>query len=250
MLTAHLLEPTEWTKSDLDRLEEGLQLGKAHCTDFQLIFQERELPKDATIDGEIINILAEVKAFEFLHKHGFRDIIKLRREQDAKTVDFTAKRNKQIYAVEVTRLGLAQADRKKPRHMVEDNLIRHTISGENKLVSECVGKWFLTSGKENIPRIIETIRDAINSKYPQIKEFCQIQGGDWNGMLIISTGRDYFIMNKYAKTEFEMTQNAVEKALREVWNLRRYEQGEHKYLHHVVVTMTKDLSQAIIYPRL
>jgi hypothetical protein len=58
--------------------------------------------QDRGIDSEIINILAEVKAFECLHKNGFRDITKMKRKKDAKTVDFTAKRNNQHYAIEVT----------------------------------------------------------------------------------------------------------------------------------------------------
>ncbi len=249
MLTAQLLD--EHSKLDLERLEDALELGeKNQCTNFEAIFHERALPEDKSIDGEIINLLAEVRAFEFLHWQGFRDIAKIKRKQGARTVDFTAKRNNDNYAAEVVRLGLAQADRKKPKHMVEDNLIRHTISGEDKLVGEVVGNWFISSGEQNIPRIIETIRDTITNKYPQIKNFCQTQGGDWKGMLIISTGCDYFVMNKYAKTEFEVTPKAVEEAVRKLWNLLDKDQVDRKYLYHLVIATGKDLDKTIIHPSL
>lgn len=246
MLTARLLynEPSE---TDLVKLEHILQLGETHCADFKHIFEERKLPnKDIAIDGEIINTLAEVKAFEFLYEQDFSDITKIKRKKDTKTVDFTAKRNGQNYAVEVTRLGLAQTDRKKPKYMVQDRLPHHNILG----IRQLEGEFFLISGKENIPRIGESIFDTIGNKYTQIREFCQAQSNHCKGILIISTGRDYFVMNKYARTEFEITPKAVEEALKKVWNLLIEEQGNLKYLHNVVITIGKDLKKAIIYPEL
>src|SRR3989338_5928072 len=77
ILTAHLLdgEPSK----DLERLEQVLQLGEKHCTDFKGIFKEMNLPnKDLAIDGEIINILAEVKAFEVFLNNDFEDIKRLK----------------------------------------------------------------------------------------------------------------------------------------------------------------------------
>jgi len=250
MLTANLLDGGI-SKKDLESLEYVLQLGEKHCADFKYIFKERKLPnKDLAIDGEITNILAEVRAFEFLWQRGFRDICKIRRKPDTKIVDFTARKDNQNYAVEVTRLGLAQADRKKPRHIIEDDLIRYTVSEDNKLIGELVGKWFLTSGKENTPRIMEAIRDAIHNEYPQIKDFSKIQGSDWRGMLFISTGRDYFVMNKYARAEFEMHRNAVEEALKRVWDLFQEEREDFRYLHHTVIMIGKDLGKTIMYPEL
>lgn len=111
MLTGHLLD--EGSRSDLERLELVLQFGNSCCRDFKLIFQEDRLSQQDA-DGKIIDVLAEVKAFEFLCRHGFRDITKIRRKGGAKTVDYTATRDNQNYAVEVTRLGLAQSYGKQP----------------------------------------------------------------------------------------------------------------------------------------
>ena len=244
ILTAHLLDD-ELSKKDLERLEQVLQLGEKHCIDFRRIFREMNLPnKDLAIDGEIINTLAEVKAFEFLYSNQFEMVKKIRRTQK-RTVDFFAVKKGMNYAVEVTRLGLAQTDRKKPVYLVKDKIPPHNIPG----IRELVGEFFLISGKDNISRIIEAIRDTINKKLPQMKDFCQIQGDNWNGILIISTGRDYFVVNKYTKTEFEMHPNAVEEALKKVWGLLIEERGDFNYLHHVVITIGKDLGKEIIYPR-
>jgi hypothetical protein len=235
MITAQLLDG-EPSKSDLTRLEGVLQFGKAHCTDFKLIFQERKLPnKDRAIDNEIINILAEVKAFEFLHKHGFRDITKIKREKDVKTVDFTAKRNSQNYAVEVTRLGLARSDRKKP-----------------KLDKLSKPPWLtIIDSKEpqNRMRIAEDIYDEVIDKYPQVKEFCQRQVGVWKGILFISNGRDYFVVGRYENKLYELQPSTVHEILKQEWKLLK-EGQEYECLHHILITMGKDLGKAIIYPEL
>jgi len=243
MLTASLLDG-ESSKSDLKRLEGALQLGKVLCADFQSIFQERKLPnKDIAIDVEIINILAEVKAFEILHEHSFRAITKIKRKKDAKTVDFIAKKDMQDYAIEVTRLGLAQADRKKPVYMVRDKLPAHNIPGIRNLV----GEFVILSGKDNMPRIRETINDAIESKYRQIKEFCQNQHSLTKGILFISSGRDYFVANRYARNEFELSPKAVKEALKHEWESIK-QHNTYENLHHIIVTICKDLKKAIIYP--
>lgn len=243
MLTAHLLD--EESKTDLEKLEHVLELGEKYCAGFERIFKERHLPnKDFAIDGEIINTLAEVKAFEFLHNYGLSNISKMKRKIDAKTVDFTAKKDGQRYAIEVTRLGIAQADRKKPIYLVKDKLPAHNLPGVRNLV----GEFFLISGKDNIQRIIETINDTVENKYRQIKEFCQIQDSSTKGVIFISSGRDYFVMNKYAKTEFEMHPNTVKEALEKVWYTLKEESSDYEYLHHVVITVGKDLGKTIIFP--
>ncbi len=245
MLTAHLLDSNESTKSDLDKLEHILQIGNSCCEGFNFIFEESKLSnKDVAIDGEIINILAEVKAFEILSHNGFKKIKKIKRSKITKTVDFTAKINGQNYAVEVTRLGIAQANRKKPVYLIKDKIHPHNMPG----IRELEGEFFITSGKDNIPRTEETIRDAINNKFSQLKGFCKTQDGNWKGIIVISTGRDYFVMNKYANTEFEMHPNSVREALKNVWNLLNKEHGNFKYLQHIVITIDKDLSRTIIYP--
>jgi hypothetical protein len=235
MLTAQLLDgkPSE---PDLAGLEGVLELGEAYCIDFKSIFGERTLPnKDKYIDNEIINILAEVKAFEFLHRHGFRDIARVKRKKGAKTVDFTAKRNRQDYAVEVTRLGLASSKRKKPEL---DKLSRPPVP-------------IVVDSKEpqNRNRIGEDIRDEVIDKCPQIREFCQRQAGVWKGVLVISNGRDYFVASRYEDKLYELEPSTVRRILEQEWKLLKEGQG-YECLHHILITMGKNLEKATIYPEL
>jgi len=235
MLTAQLLDgkPSE---PDLTRLEGVLELGETCCRGFKSIFEERKLPnKDRYIDSEIINILAEVKAFEFLHKHGFRDIARVKRRKDGRTVDFTAKRNRQDYAVEVTRLGLASSKRKKPQL--------------DKLSSPPLLTIIDSKEPQNRNRIEEDIFDEVIDKYPQIRGFCQRSVCVWKGILVISNGRDYFVAGRYENKLYELQPSTVCKTLKKVWKLLKEEQ-KYECLHHILITMGKDLGKAIIYPEL
>lgn len=235
MLTAHLLELTESSRADIEKLELVLQFGNSCCKEFKQIFQERMLPKDPkTVDWEIINILAEVKTFELLCHHSFRDIAKIKRAKNTKTVDFTAKRNGKNYAVEVTRLGLAQAHRKKP---VLDKHSKPPF-------------LYLTDSNDNIARIEEQILDEVIDKYDQIKRFCQRQGSEWKGVLVISNGRDYFVMGRFENNLFELMPKTVSKVLEQVWQSLKKSNELYDYLHHILITMGKDSRKAIIHPRL
>jgi hypothetical protein len=246
MLTANLLD-IDSSKKDIERLEKVLQIGEDHCIDFEQIFKEMSIPnKDLAIDNEIVNTLAEVKAFEILYNHDFTNITKINRQKNKKTVDFTASRDKVNYAIEVTRIGLVQAERKKPVYMVKDKIPSHNIPGVRNLK----GEFFIMSGVDNIPRTEEIISDTIQKKYNQIKEFCQFQGSLIKGILFISSGRDYFVMKKYAKTEFEMHPSAVNEAIKQVWYLLKEDTSVYKYLHHVIITLSKDVEKTIIFPNL
>jgi len=235
MLTAQLLDG-KLSEPDFTRLEGVLELGEAYCIGFKSVFEERKLPnKDRYIDSEIINILAEVKAFEFLHEHGFRDIARVKRKKGAKTVDFTAKRNRQNYAVEVTRLGLASSERKQPQ------------------LEESSSPPFLTvidsKRPQNTKRIAEDISDEVIDKYPQVREFCQRQAGVWKGILVISNGRDYFVASRYENKLYELEPSTVRRILEQEWKLLKEGQG-YECLHHILITMGKDLEKATIYPEL
>jgi hypothetical protein len=234
LLTAQLLL-AEASEPDLTRLEGALELGEACCTGFASIFDERQLPsKDRYIDSEIINMLAEVKAFEFLCRHGFKDIVKVKRKEGVKTVDFTAKRNEQNYAVEVTRLGFASSKRKQPEL---DKLSRPPL-------------FTIIDSKEpqNTKRIAEDISDEVIDKYPQVREFCQRQAGLWKGILVISNGRDYFASRDENKL-YELEPFTVRRILGQEWKFLK-EGQEYECLHHILITMGKNLEEAAIYPEL
>ncbi len=234
MLTAHLLDG-EPSKTDLVRLEHALQLGEKHCTDFKHIFKERKLPnKDLAIDGEIINTLAEVKAFQVLYSNHFEDIKKIKPTQ-GKTVDFSATQKGQNYAVEVMRFGLTQSKKKEPRYLIN--------IGNSKFIVQ------LINGQDNIPIFRNIIRYAIQKKSPQVKDFCQRQQGQWKGILLLSIGRDYFIANKYANNPFNLTPSSTLDALKSEWD-SIIQNTQYEYLRHVVITIGKDLDKVIMHPAL
>ncbi len=234
MLTAHLLNG-ESSRKDLERLEHALQIGEKHCADFKHIFKERKLPnKDLAIDGEIINILSEVKAFEVLYSNHFKDVKKIKPIQE-KTVDFTASQKGQNYAVEVMRLGLTQSKKKEPRYMVNIENSKFAVK--------------IINGQDNIPVFRNIIRYAIQHKFPQIKDFCQRQQKQWNGILLLSIGRDYFITNKYATNPFNLTPNPTFQALKSEWD-SIIQNTQYDYLKHIIITIGKDSDKIIIHPPL
>lgn len=236
MLTAHLMdEPSE---PDLTRLERVLQLGEKQCTDFKQIFKERELPnKDLAIDAEIINILAEVKAFEVLYGHHFEDIKKIRPAQE-KTVDFTAAQKGQNFAVEVMRLSQSKkkSKKKEPAYLVNIENAKFTVK--------------LIDGQDNIPIFKNIIRYAVQKKSTQITDFCQRQQGQWEGILFLSIGRDYFIANKYAAHYlFELAPRSTLEALKSEFD-PLMQNTQNRYLKHIIITTGKYNDKVIIYPNL
>ena len=244
MLTGHLLD--EGSRSDLERLELLLQFGNSCCRDFKLIFQEDRLSQQDA-DGKIIDVLAEVKAFEFLCRHGFRDITKIRRKRGAKTVDYTATRDNQNYAVEVTRLGLAQSYGKQPRYTFRVSTIDYGTECED--ADGC--EFSVITERINVGRLEKEITDAVNRKYPQIKSFCQTEADMWKGTLIVSSGRDYFVMGRYENKAYDQTpERDFRQALEQLWSRLRQEPADYRYLYHLVVTRGKDLAKAITYPSL
>ncbi len=234
MLTTHLLDG-EPSRTDLVRLEDVLRLGEKHCTEFKRIFRERELPnRDLAIDGEIVNTLAEVKAFEVLYRSHFEDIKKIKPTQ-LKTVDFTATQKGQNYAVEVMRFGLTQSKKKELRYLTN-------VENSTLIVQ-------LINGQDNIPIFRNIIRYAIQKKYPQIKDFCQRQQGQWKGILLLSIGRDYFTANKYANNPFNLTPSSTLHALQAEWDSITQD-TQYEYFKNAIITIGKDLDKVIVYPAL
>jgi len=245
MLTGHLLDEPS-SKPDLDRLELVLQSADSCCKDFKLVFQEERL-SNQNADAKIIDMLAEVKACEFLCRHGFRDITKIRPIPHAKIVDYTATRNNQNYAVEVTRLGLAQSYGKQPRYTLRVSTIDYGTECED--ADGC--EFSVITEGINVGRLEKEITDAVNRKYPQIKSFCQTEADMWKRILIVSSGRDYFATGRYENKAYDQTpERDFRQALEQLWSRLRQEPADYRYLDHLVVTRGKDLAKAITYPSL
>lgn len=246
MLTGQLLD--EHSASDLDKLEHSLYLANLYCNDFALLFKGKKLPQDPkTVDGQIIDVLAEVKAIEYLHGHGFQEITHIKRKKNVKTVDFSAQRNGQYYAIEVTRLGLAQSVKKQPVYYYKDSKIDYSIKCED---AEGYELSMITEGI-NTERIMIEISDTVQHEYPQIKEYCGRQANQWKGILILSSGRDYFVAGMYENKAYEETPTKdFLEALEKIHESLKQEQANYKYLNYLIILRDKDLSKAITYPNL
>lgn len=253
VLTAHLLSleelkdllALEITKFDLERLEIVLQFAKSCCHGFELITKEDNLSQYEDADGKIIDMLAEVRAYEFLCRYGFKETKKIRRKSDYKTVDFTAKRDNLNYAIEVTRLGLAQSDEKQP---IYDHRVS-TLSYEKKC-EDAEGFEVRLPPKEslNVERIERETYDAVDHKYKKFSDFLKKNDNSWKGILFISSGQDYFKMHRYENKGYDdVCENDFLEALRKVWQSITKEQ-RNKYLHHIIITRGKDLGKAIVSP--
>lgn len=221
------------SRRDLQRLERDLGLGDSHCRNFEDIFGLKSLPRDSKdADGKILDMLAEVKAFVYLHTGGFQDITYVLQEPSGRSVDYTAKRKDQCYAIEVTRIGLPQAQRKRPVCFVETP----TLYG--------------VASNDNTEQLQEVLADALGNKYKQVKEFCQRQVPTYKGMLIITNGRDYFV-TRYARRDMDMIPEAVYAALQKAWSTLMQENcGASEHLHHVIVVLGKAPDKVLTYPPL
>jgi len=243
ILVGSLLDEGD-SATDLKRLERALQFGESHCQRFKHVFDRMGLPLDQVdADGRIIDVLAEVKVFEWLYSQGFDNITYLEQKSPLKNVDFTATRRDCYYAVEVTRLGLPRSSRKKPVYLAKGTIPHHDIPGVRNLE----GEFFIMAGPDNVPAFEETFAAAISRKYPQIREFCERQARRHRGILALSVGRDYFV-SRYARRDMDMFPRADYQALKLAWESQR--EDIRRYLHHVVFIPGKNLAKVLIYPSL
>lgn len=239
ILTAQLLD--EHYKSDMQRLEQALTVGGSNCKSFEWIFHIGKLPQNQEIaDARILDMLAEVRAFEFLYNIGVKNTSYLSQKSKSTTVDFVTEIGNDRNAVEVTRIGLPKSTKKKSIFIAEDS---ERIKLKNR---ELDVTWSLISGEDNRPTFKKTIGDAIDAKYLQVKQFCQIQSETWKGVITISFGRDYFV-TKYARRDLSIFPEKIKEAIEMIW---REQKNVYKYLDYVIFLLGKNLDRAFIYPDL
>jgi hypothetical protein len=235
----------EINKSDLQRLEIVLQFGNSCCKNFNHIFKEENLTIYENADGKIIDILAEVRAFEFLCRNAFKETQKIIPNRSYKSVDFTAKKDNITYAIEVTRLGLSLSSEKQP---VYDYQVGTFDYGEK--CKDATG-WEVRGTPEeelNVERITNEIYDAINNEYKQLSDYLKKYDNSRKGVLLISDGQDYFKAGKYENKRYdEVCINDFQEALRKIWDYIK-EENREKYLHHIIITRGKDLGKVIVSP--
>jgi len=209
--------------SGLYSLNKTLSYGKEYCEGFNLIFQNINFSKYQEADTRITEILAQVKAFEWLSKLGFRNITTIDTLQRRLQVDYVARKPPDYYAILVTRLYSA------------------------KYAEERLSEY----GQQHVTRLLATdITYAINQKYPQLKEFCKNNIGINKGILFMSSGRDYFGNRKCENTLYGLQQAKVFVVLNKEWRKRKEGRENYKYLHHIVITTGRNVWNAIIYPSL
>ncbi|MFC1940163.1 hypothetical protein ACFLXO_05720 [Chloroflexota bacterium] len=251
ILTAHLLDGEP---SNLEGLEQVLELGEKYCTDFKLILKGMNLPnRDLAIDGEIINTLAEVKAFEVLYSNHFENIKKIRPAR-GKTVDFTATHKGQNYAVEVTRIGIPESPKKASEpYLVEsltddaDNLAAKLMMytpDTKKIITDSNNKQVEMSNYEIWSYSIES---AVKAKYKQLEQY--ISSNDnrkTKGIIFVSSGRDYFVLCKYARGDMFLT-NTMQRICQKLF-LKLKKEGSYPYLHHLIFNLGKQAKEPVVFP--
>jgi hypothetical protein len=255
-LTANLLDG-EQSKTDIARLEQGLQLGEKHCTDFQCIFKERNLPnKDLAIDGEIINTLAEVKAFEILHNNDFEDIKKIKPTR-SKTADFTAIKNGQNYAIEVTRLGIPVSPKKKAEAYLTRSLKDNTGNLLASVMIYTPDTMKIISNRDNNQKIemsnyeiwFYSIKSAVKTEYKQLEQYIlndNDNSRNTKGIIFVSSGRDYFVLSKYARSDMFL-RNAMQDICKQLFHKLKAE-GSYPYLHHLIFNPGKPAKVPYVFP--
>ena len=239
ILTAQLLD--EHYKSDMQRLEQALTVGGANCKSFERIFHIGKLAQNQEIaDARILDMLAEVRAFEFLYNIGGKNTSYLSQKSKSTTVDFVTEISNDKCAVEVTRIGLPTSTKKKPIFIAKDS--ERIKLGHRELDVT----WSLISDQDNRPTFKNVIGDAIDTKYLQVKQFCQMKNKTWKGVITISFGRDYFV-TKNARRDLSMFPEKIKEAIKMIW---REQKNVYEYLDYVIFLLGKNLDRAFIYPDL
>ena len=182
----------------VDKLERVLSESKANCQNFAGIFKENPTGDTDTVSSKILDFLAEVEAYAWLRKIGFRDVLKLR-ESSTKTVDFLGKVLGERYGAEVTRLGVPCSN------------------GKTVKPFDLSAAHVLFSGKEASPKIQAAMWGAVDNKLGQLREFRKTY--DLKCRLIISTGRWLGPGGSSARQEAGTLPGAYETALQLVWDM-------------------------------
>jgi hypothetical protein len=181
-----------------------------------------------------------MRTIEFLENKGFRHIQHLHQKRLGKTVDFAACRGNVTYAIEVTRVGLPQSDKKQSIFVDE---VRKRISVGSSEQDFFIG---LIGAEDTFPTFERVIGDAINAKYPQVKQFCQLQNETYKGIIVISFGRDYFV-TEHSRNDLNWYPNDIQKTIQKIYQEQR---NTLEYMNHIVVLPGKHLDKALTYPAL
>lgn len=168
---------------NLKVLDEHLSMAAAACSNFPDLLKEKaKLPPlmhEANVT--VLNKLSEIRAVVGLARLGFRDV------RFSGTPDFTASKDGQTTAIEVTRLGRSQGAR-------SDVWDREGGAADMESLEEIgyhVG--LMSSGGKVKDALSEAIYREIEEKYRQIRH---LEVADLR-IIWISLGRDYLTCHQY-----------------------------------------------------
>ncbi len=230
-------DESSWLES-LRRLDDHIGVASEVCTRFDFLIKEKSvLPPDIDeANKTVLDKLSEVRAVVGLARLDFRGI------RFAGTPDFTASKDGQQAAIEVTRLGRSQGKRSD---------VWDCEDGAPDLESlEEVGYHvgLMSSGGKVEDALSEAIYREIEEKYRQIRD---AEGADLR-MIWISLGRDYLTCNKYELegmgTFKGMPRTAAKTVALAVQSHRAA--GLCELLTHVVLCPGRDLQDMLLDTRL
>lgn len=209
--------------SGLSILDQTISRGAHYCKGFDHISKNIKLLNPQQADKKIQEILIKIKAFEFLSRRGFRDITKLDPLNNEYIVDFVVRKKLEYYAIVTTNL-YSQKNIEENMHEYDENFIKRSLSNDFSY--------------------------AIDSKYPELADFCSTHVGIKKGILFISSNRDYFGDRRYEKSVCGITAPKLIGILNNHWVKRKEGRETYKYLNNIVVTTGRNVWDAIIYPSL
>jgi len=186
----------EQSEDELEDLEMELEFGHLNCAGFEQIFHQNIQAQQGNLDTEIRRMLAQIKSMEVLFRTQFRGISTIKGNTD--TADFTAHRHHKNYAVVV---GLSLIETRENEHYVNSKVIT----------------------------------DTIYEQYPRLNHFCHTSAGEWNGVIIISTGHDYLTHPSNKKTGHRLQRHKAIELLRERWATLKQEREDYPYLSYLIL---------------
>lgn len=232
ILIGLLSDSAPQSKENLKQLENVLELGDSSCENFKKIFHDVKKPSMDDTNKAIHDMLAEIEAFEYLHNQKFTNIAYIPPNALLSSPDFTAYRNTRQYAIEASRLGRPQSQHKRVKPFFSTNL-----SSNGAAIKA------LSSAEAKQP-FIDTLLTKINREYSQqVEPFCRVKKG-CRGIVLVSTGRRFFI-SRWTRDEFGMLPMTAKNALLRVW--QELKMNNHcPYLYHIVFIVKRNLTY--IYP--
>jgi len=227
VLIAELLDDEDESKQRLRHLEDVLCLGDQLCENFGDVFKSG-LPEDARdADARILDLLAEIEAFDYLYRNAFTKIAHILRTPANPTPEFTALRHGYCYAVEVKRPHIPQSECKKVKPFVRKGI----ISG-------------FASGDAHGP-LVATFKDVVKDAHKQIEGFCLAENEYYRGIVIMSAGLGFVGSLGLTRGVFSVLRNKPYKnAICQTWGELK-EGSNCPYLQHIVF-LRKRASEFIV----